>query len=125
MPIKTQTTTGAIFSIDWNIWKPTENAVLTFIEEGDKLLLIHKKRGLGAGLYNAPGGRIDPGETPLQAAIRETEEEVCVTPSHLKKAGVLDFAFTDGYSLHCHVFKTQTYVGTPAETDEATPHLVL
>jgi 8-oxo-dGTP diphosphatase len=121
MPITLKTSGGESFSIDWAAWQPTESAVLTFIEEGDNLLLIHKKRGLGAGLFNAPGGRIDPGETPEQAAVRETEEEICVTPSGLNKAGILDFAFTDGYSLRCHVFKTKVYTGTPAETAEAIP----
>jgi hypothetical protein len=31
MPIKIQTPSGTIFSIDWSIWKPTESAVLTFM----------------------------------------------------------------------------------------------
>ena len=121
MQISLKTTEGTIFSIDWDSWQPTEEAVLTFIEDEERLLLIHKKRGLGAGLFNAPGGRIDPGETPIQAAIRETEEEICVTPSELKEVGSLEFAFTDGYSLRCHVFKTSVYSGNPAETDEAIP----
>lgn len=102
MQVALKTSCGETFSIDWESWQPTETAVLTFIEDGESLLLIHKKRGLGAGLFNAPGGRIDPGETPEQAAVRETEEEICVTPSGLTKAGILDFAFTDGYSLRCH-----------------------
>ncbi|RKX74483.1 MAG: NUDIX hydrolase, partial [Spirochaetes bacterium] len=55
-------------------WKPVEEAVLCFIRDRkeEKVLLIHKKTGLGAGLINAPGGRIDPGETPEEAAVRET-----------------------------------------------------
>ena len=121
MQISLKTTENTTFSINWESWRPTEEAVLTFIEDEKRLLLIHKKRGLGAGLFNAPGGRIDPGETPLQAAVRETEEEICVTPSALQKTGTLEFAFTDGYSLRCHVFKTKHYVGTPTETDEAIP----
>jgi len=121
MHVKLTTTSGAAFSIDWESWTPRESAVLTFIEEGDQLLLIFKKRGLGSGMYNAPGGRIEPGETELEAAVRETEEELCVTPSNLKKAGILDFAFTDGYSLRCHVFIASSYSGTPKETDEAKP----
>lgn len=121
MHVSLKTSSGALFAIDWAAWQPAESAVLTFIEEDDRILLIHKKRGLGAGLYSAPGGRIDPGESPEQAAIRETVEEIRVTPSGLKKAGILDFAFTDGYFLRCHVFKTACYAGIPAETDEAVP----
>jgi 8-oxo-dGTP diphosphatase len=121
MHVTLNTTSGTPFSIDWESWTPQESAVLTFIEEDDQLLLIFKKRGLGSGLYNAPGGRMEPGETELEAAIRETEEELCVTPSNLRKAGILNFAFVDGYSLRCHVFSASSYSGTPTETDEAQP----
>ena len=65
-------------TIDWSSWIPTVKATLLFIWKGDQLLLIRKKRGLGAGKINAPGGKIDPGETPLQAAERELLEELGV-----------------------------------------------
>jgi 8-oxo-dGTP diphosphatase len=107
--------------IDWETWVPKDTAVLTFIRCGGKLLLIVKKRGLGAGKVNAPGGRIEAGETPEQAAVRETQEEVGLTPSGLRFAGRLDFAFTDGYSLSCRVFTAGGYSGTLTETDEAAP----
>mgnify|MGYP001187624926 CR=1 FL=1 len=112
---------GAAFEIDWSAWNPVDVAVLTFIRSGGQLLLILKKRGLGCGKFNAPGGRLEPGETPEQAAVRETQEEVGVTPRHLRAAGRLDFAFTDGYSLRCHVFTADAYAGTVIETDEAAP----
>ncbi len=62
--------------IDWEKWAPKDRAVLTFIRCEGRLLLIVKKRGLGQGKVNAPGGRLEPGETPEQAAVRETREEV-------------------------------------------------
>jgi 8-oxo-dGTP diphosphatase len=111
--------TGA--GIDWESWAPKETAVLTFIRRGGELLLIVKKRGLGAGKINAPGGRLEAGETPGQAAVRETQEEVGLTPLGLRPAGRLDFAFTDGYSLRCHVFTADGCAGTLTETDEAAP----
>ena len=107
--------------IDWAHWTPKETAVLTFIRCGGQLLLIEKKRGLGAGKVNAPGGRLEAGETPEQAAVRETREEVGLTPMGLRLAGLLEFAFTDGYSLRCHVFTADAFEGTLTETDEAAP----
>ena len=100
---------------------PRERANLCFIIKDGKVLLIRKKRGLGAGKINAPGGKLEPGETALEAAIRETREEVGVTPLHLEERGFLRFQFTDGYSLSCAVFVARDFEGELIETDEATP----
>jgi 8-oxo-dGTP diphosphatase len=107
--------------MDWNAWTPRERANLCFIRDGERLLLIRKKRGLGAGKINAPGGKIDPGETALHAAIRETQEEIGVTPLDIEEAGELLFQFVDGYSLHCTVFLARGWHGEPVETSEAIP----
>jgi 8-oxo-dGTP diphosphatase len=84
--------------------------------------MIRKKRGLGAGKINGPGGRIELGETPLEAAIRETEEEVGVTPLDLRECGELNFQFSDGLALHCMVFLAQGCIGEPIESEEAIPY---
>lgn len=107
--------------MNWTNWKPREHANLCFILKDGQLLLIRKKRGLGAGKINAPGGRLEPGETALQSAIRETREEVGVTPLDPRKHGELHFQFTDGYSLHCVVFLALGCEGEPFETEEALP----
>lgn len=110
--------------MDWKTWTPRERATLCFIREGTRLLLIRKKRGLGAGKVNGPGGRLEPGETILEGAIRETQEEIGVTPLNLEKKGELHFQFLDGYSLHCTVFIAWGCEGTLRETDEADPFWV-
>lgn len=119
--MKTEKTIIDVAEIDWQSWVPKERAVLCFIHTTDKLMLIHKKTGLGKGKVNAPGGRIEPMETPEQAAIRETQEEIGLTPQKLKYMGELHFIFLDGYSLHGTVFFSNQYTGTPIETPEATP----
>jgi len=106
----------------WECWQPTMRASLCFVRKEGKILMIRKKRGLGAGKINGPGGRLEPGETPLQAAIRETEEELLVTPLQLSERGELHFQFTDGLALHCVVFSAEGCLGEPKETDEAIPH---
>lgn len=121
MQLTVKTQAGADFTVDWASWDPTETAVLTFIRSDGQLLLILKKRGLGHGKFNAPGGRLEHGETIEQAAVRETREEVGLTPLNLQGTGRLDFAFTDGYSLRCHVFTANAFDGTLTETDEAIP----
>ena len=59
--------------MDWQNWQPRQYANLCFIVKDGRVLLIRKKRGLGAGKINAPGGKLESGETALGAAIRETQ----------------------------------------------------
>ncbi len=101
-----------------------EKAVLCFICDHDKVLLIEKKRGLGQGKINGPGGKVEPGESYEQAAIRETSEEVCLQVSQLKRFGAIGFTFIDGYTLYVEIFVTQCFSGEIAETPEAKPFWV-
>ncbi len=107
--------------VDWAAWVPRQRATLLFVQRDGHLLMIHKKRGLGAGKINGPGGRLEPGETPLQAAVREVEEEICVQPVGIRERGRLRFQFTDGLSIEGTVFTARDFVGEPRETDEALP----
>lgn len=107
--------------VDWSGWIPRERGTLCFVIRDEKILLIEKKRGLGAGKVNGPGGRIEPGETAEQAAVRETQEEIGITPHPIEWAGELHFQFRDGYSLHCSVYRAESWQGELRETDEAKP----
>lgn len=110
-----------MMEIKWPNWKPVDRATLCFVVRGGEILLILKKRGLGAGKVNGPGGRIEPGESAVDAAIRETREELQVTPLSPELRGELLFQFADGYSLHCGVFLSPDCVGEARETEEAVP----
>lgn len=107
--------------IDWSAWKPLETATLMFVRMDGMVLLIRKLKGMGKGLLNGPGGRVDPGETPAEGAVREAEEELQIRAIDVKEAGILNFQFTSGYSLRCHVFTAANYDGTPSQTPEAIP----
>ena len=109
--------------IEPGTWSAVEEAVLCFIRDSrnGKVLLIHKKTGLGAGLINAPGGRIEAGETPAEAAVRETMEEVGLAVEDLVHRGDLFFQFADGHSIRGYVFSTESWEGEPIETGEADP----
>jgi 8-oxo-dGTP diphosphatase len=121
MPILTETAELTFDAIDWTVWEPVDRATLLFVIREGKILLIEKKRGLGAGKINGPGGRIEPGETAAQGAVREVEEELLVTPSTPRHIGDLSFQFLDGYSIHGDIFRSDTCAGEPRETDEAVP----
>ena len=107
--------------IDWDSWRAKDLATLLFVVQNGEILLIRKLRGLGAGKINGPGGRLDDGETPLEAAVREVEEELLITPLDPVERGQLRFQFVDGYSLHGFVFHATEFRGVPQATDEAIP----
>ncbi len=107
--------------INWQDWNPSDLATLMFVIQGQQILLMRKKRGLGAGKINAPGGKLDSGESISECAIRETQEELLIDVQNPEYRGEHLFQFTDGYSLHVHVFRAHEFTGTPTETDEASP----
>lgn len=61
------------------IWKPS-TTVAAVIEQNGKYLLVEEKQEPDSGLFlNQPAGHLDPGESLLQGAIRETLEETAYT----------------------------------------------
>ena len=66
-------------------------------------LLLTRRAGslrAHAGQWALPGGRIDEGETPEQAALRELEEETALTPgAHAVLGRLDDYATRSGYVI--------------------------
>ncbi|ACN13317.1 mutT family protein, putative 78-dihydro-8-oxoguanine triphosphatase (8-oxo-dGTPase) [Desulforapulum autotrophicum HRM2] len=114
-------TIRSVKEINWEEWVPGVRAVIVYIHQNNQVLLIHKKRGLGAGKVNAPGGHIEAGETPEQAAVRECQEEVGLTPKGLELRGKLYFQFLDGLRMEGFVYTATAFTGDMIETDEADP----
>jgi 8-oxo-dGTP pyrophosphatase MutT (NUDIX family) len=69
-------------------------AVLIAITERDEpgVILTVRREHLRthAGQIAFPGGRLDPGEDAVQAALREAEEELVLRPSSVEVAGAID-----------------------------------
>lgn len=73
-----------------------EFAVLVpLIERPDGLHLLYEVRAQNLRHHAAevcfPGGRMEPGETPVQCALRETWEELAIAPEDVTVLGELDF----------------------------------
>ena len=98
---------------------------LCLLIEDNKVLLGKKKRGFGEGKYNGVGGKIEKGETPEEAMIRETQEEINVTPINYEKVGTIEF---DEYykgnkeKVIFHLYITDKWEGNPIESDEIKPY---
>lgn len=69
---------------------------------GASFVLCRRSAGLNrhASQWALPGGRLDPGETPVDAALRETSEEVGVELDETAVLGVLDdYPTRSGYVI--------------------------
>ncbi|MBP2662694.1 MAG: mutt: mutator mutT protein [Firmicutes bacterium] len=90
-----------------------------------KVLLGMKKTGFGRGKYNGFGGKIEVGETPIAAAVRELTEEcgIVAKAADLRPAGELLFVFPANQELNhdVHLYTIYEWQGEPQETPEMKP----
>ena len=57
----------------------TVKVVAAIIKKDNKILIASRKKGEFAGMFEFPGGKIEPGESGEQALIREIQEELETT----------------------------------------------
>jgi len=102
---------------------PLRQATLCFLIKDNQVLLAMKKRGFGVGRWNGVGGKPDAGETIEQTAIRETQEEIEVTPKNMELVGILDFYFANkpDWSQQVVAYISKNWDGDPRETEEMKP----
>ncbi len=62
---------------------PKCEAVQVFIIKDNKILLLKRKKEPYKNCWCPPGGKVDEGETPEEAAYRETQEEANIICTHL------------------------------------------
>ncbi len=91
---------------------------LVFLDNGNQVLLgrLDSDGGFGEGKLNGPGGKLKEGETKEEAAVRETEEEIGVTPLDLEYRGMVRFRHTGknaASSQDCHIFISRRWLGEP------------
>jgi mutator protein MutT len=104
--------------------KPTKTLTLLFLQRDGDVLLAMKLRGFGAGRWNGVGGKLEEGESVEAALIRETQEEIDVTPTTYEK--VADLRFNELFKgvptlMHVHVFVCDKWEGEPTASEEMDP----
>lgn len=99
-------------------------ATLVLINSSLHTLLGEKKTGeIGKGTLNSPGGKLEPGETLEECAIREVYEElgIRILPEHLRKVAVITFYAAGIPDFEVHVYRTSKFTGHLGETADMIP----
>jgi 8-oxo-dGTP pyrophosphatase MutT (NUDIX family) len=111
--------------VDINMLEDFSNITnLCYLIRGDEVLLIMKKRGLGVGKWNGPGGKVQGDETIEQATTREVEEETGYLATALDSVGFIEFIWPpekEKYNQRCHIYLCHKFSGELKETEECLP----
>jgi 8-oxo-dGTP diphosphatase len=79
--------------------------------EGRYLLGLRSERKRHGGMWEFPGGKVDPGESTLEAARRELAEEL---EMEVTSVGELVLSVVDGHSPFVIDFVDAVAVGSPS-----------
>jgi 8-oxo-dGTP pyrophosphatase MutT (NUDIX family) len=86
--------------------------VLVCARRGSEVLLMHRKREPNAGLWVAPGGKIEPGESPYETALREFAEETALQAKDLQLRGLCTLVpFLQQHPWYLFIFVTANFQG--------------
>ncbi len=90
-------------------------AVKALVEDDGRYLLIQQDIG-SRKVWTLPGGRVDFGEEPREALLRELREEVSIAPDIGEVAGMYTFFIDDERQVVLTVFEA-SYTGGEIDID--------
>jgi len=97
-------------------FNPKMEIAALFIEHENHILLLHRQESKSQGnLWGIPGGKLDKGETPLQAVLREIKEETGYdfSKQSIEKLGSVYIEYNDKDHFVYHMFRTKL-IGDPS-----------
>jgi ADP-ribose pyrophosphatase YjhB (NUDIX family) len=97
-----------------------KKTTIVFPRNQKGFLLGMKKRGFGEGWWNGFGGKLEPGESYEDSAIRETKEESGIQIYNLDLIANIHFYSEDKLDVISKVYLAK-YSGKPIETAEMRP----
>jgi 8-oxo-dGTP diphosphatase len=87
--------------------------VLIYAVCDDKVLVMHRQQEPNVGLWIAPGGKIEPGESPYEAALREFAEETGLEAKDLELRGLCTLVpLLKQYPWFIFIFVAKDFQGT-------------
>ena len=96
--------------------EPVELTVVCLLEDSGSVLLQNRKKEDCRG-WALPGGHVEPGESFVDAVIREMQEETGLTIRHPRLVGVKQFPIEAGRYVVL-LFKAVEWSGTLTSSEE-------
>ncbi len=90
-------------------FKPRVEISAVYIVNGDNILLMHRQNNKSQGnKWGIPGGKVEKGETPLQAAIREVKEKTGfdISKQPIEKLDTVYIEYNEKDHFVYHMFRT-------------------
>lgn len=95
------------------------HAVSIVAFEKGRFLLVRRNRPPASGYYAFPGGRVEPGETDEDAALRELTEETNLSATGLTALDRMILHGDNGKRYRLAVFLAANVTGTLQASDDA------
>jgi 8-oxo-dGTP diphosphatase len=97
-------------------------ATIVYVRRAGRTLMLHRVKkpdDMHAGKWNGLGGKLEPGETPEECAIREVAEECGLRIVRPRFRGTIVFPqFSKGVDWFTFVFMAEEFDGELAESGE-------
>ncbi len=84
-----------------------------------RILLVQRSAPPEAGRWTLPGGRVESGERPVDAAAREVLEETGLDVRVASELGTIERATPEGGVFEIHTFVAEHRGGTPVAGSDA------
>lgn len=85
-------------------------AIGVVLDSGGKVLIAKRDSKASGDLWEFPGGKLQPGETPQQALIRELQEELNITPLAPTPLITISHNYRD-YAVRLFVYTVTKFTG--------------
>ena len=100
--------------------KPDMRYTLCFLTRGDQVLMLHRRHAPNRGLWNGVGGKLMPGESPVDGCLREVREETGFRPQRLRFLGILTWEGFETPPGGLYIFTAPAPQGEPIPNGEGT-----